>query len=59
MGLWKWVLAGGKCVGEWVDGLVVGTMGVCGSGWVLAGGKCVCEWSVEVGRCWLVGVDWW
>ena len=45
------------CVCEWVGGLVVGTMRVCGIGWVLAGGKCVGEWvgGLVVGAMWACG----
>ena len=49
----------GRCrlVGSGVDGLVVGTMWVCGNGWVLAGGKCVSEWvgGLVVSTMWVRG----
>ena len=58
------MLAGGKCVGEWVGGLVVCTMWVCGNDFVLAGGSVWVNGWVGGGRyhvgLWKwVGVGWW
>ena len=51
------MLAGGKCVGEWVGGLVVCTMWVCGNDFVLAGGSVwVNGWDgLVVGTMWVRG----
>ena len=44
-------------MGEWVGGLGVGSMWVCGSGSVLDGGKCVGEWvgGLVIGTMWVRG----